>query len=103
MLMTEENLLTGAIDKFNIATEYGKVNSDLGKTKFIPWEYSLEGKKLKEKYQFDYSGNQVSIIVNQLSTIFTNMDKKELADAFRGIILNYIISNYSPKVTPKRL
>ena len=69
--MTEENLLTGGIDKFNLAMKFKVQNGTLSKINFIPWEHSSEGEKLKEKFELDYSGNQISILVNQMSTIFT--------------------------------
>ena len=88
IIMTEENLLTGGIDKLNLATEYLSRKKTLITKSFIPWEFSPEGKKVKNNYNLEFSGNQISIIVNQLSTIFKNMDKKELSDSFRNIVLN---------------
>ena len=88
IVMTEENLLTGGIDKLNLATEFATKKRSVVKNKFIPWEYTPEGKRIKDEYELDFAGNQISIIVSQLSTMFTNMDKKELSKSFRNIVLN---------------
>jgi len=105
ILMTEENLLTGDIDRFNLATEFSIVKTSWDKIKFIPWEHSPEGEKLKENFKLDFSGNQISVIINQLSTIFSNMDKKELSDGIRGIVLNTekILRNINQNKIPNKV
>ena len=68
-------MLTGGVDKLILATEFSS-NNNISIEKFIPWEYSSEGVKIKNNHQLDFSGNQITILINQLSTIFTKLIRK---------------------------
>ena len=65
--MLEENLLTGEISKLVLVTEFELGKSSLQETKFIPWEDSPEGEIIRNRVKLDYSGNQIGLILNQIS------------------------------------
>ncbi|MDC0256030.1 MlaD family protein [Bacteriovoracales bacterium] len=88
VLMLEENILTGDIDKFIVATEFDITKSSIAESKFIPWEDSTEGVKIRQNYNLDYSGNQLGLVLNQLSRMMHKLDKNGLTKELKSIVIN---------------
>ena len=88
ILMLEENILTGDIDKFIVATEFDITKSSIKDSKFIPWEDSPEGEKIKKNYKLDYSGNQIGLVLNQISRMMENVDQNGLTQELKSIVIN---------------
>jgi ABC-type transporter Mla subunit MlaD len=88
IIMLEENLLTGDINKLNLVTEFQSAKSSLKEINFIPWEDSPEGEKIRNSVKLDYSGNQIGLILNQISKMVSKVNKNKLSTAITDLIVN---------------